>query len=118
MSRTVWIASLICAVTGCAPRVSQAVSARELSSTAVFDRRDPATVQVRNYEGDVLPPYAINDAPSALEVECLDGQVYEIVDRPIDLYTPGNKVTLLARKQTPDDICDRILSTRTQRRSR
>lgn len=79
---------------------------------------DQPTVEVRNYEGEVLPPYALSDADDHVEVECLDGRVYEIVDRPQDLYGASNKKTSHARSSSTDDICDRILDYRTERRTR
>ena len=96
---------MICA-TGCA------------APAAALRTTDVPAVEVRNYEGEVLPPYALNDAPSHLEVECLDGHVYEIVDRPQDLYSASNKATTYAHMSTADDICDRILEYRTERRTR
>jgi hypothetical protein len=107
MARVRWWMVLIFA--GCA---APAAAVRTTGTT------DAPAVEVRNYEGEVLPPYALNDAASHLEVECLDGQVYEIVDLPQDLYNASHKTTSYARVSSPDDICDRILKYRTERRTR
>jgi hypothetical protein len=117
MARTLWIIIGICAATasGCATASRPSMASTRELPTPVFDT---ARVEVRNYDGEVLPPYALNEATDRLEVECLDGQVYEIIDRPQELYSPSNKTTAYARPASADDICDRILTTRTQRRTR
>lgn len=99
---------MICAAAGCATT----------TAAPAMRTTDAPPVEVRNYEGEVLPPYALNDATSHTEVECLDGQVYEIVDRPQELYGASNKKTAHARTQSIDDICDRVLNSRTERRTR
>jgi hypothetical protein len=69
------------------------------------------SLQVRNYDGDALPPYALTDALAYVEIQCHDGEVYQIVDRSPDLYSS------MLKRTTPGEhalsgICFRVQSSR------
>ena len=68
-------------------------------------------VQVRNYDGDALPPYALGDAQAYLEIECRDGQIYQVVDRSPDPYSASMKRTTQG-EHSLKDICYRVQTTR------
>lgn len=68
-------------------------------------------LQVRNYDGDALPPYALTDAVAYVEIQCHDGEVYQIVDRSPDLYSSTLKRTTAGEHQL-SGICFRVQSTR------
>ena len=67
--------------------------------------------QVRNYDGDALPPYALGDAQAYLEIQCRDGEIYQVVDRSPDLYSSTLKRTTQG-EHSLKDICYRVQATR------
>jgi hypothetical protein len=109
MSRThsILVTALLCAAaSACAANTSRA-PVRATYSTVM----PKGAAQVRNYDGDALPTYALADAGGYVEVQCHNGQVYQIVDRSQDLYSASMKRTSLGGQQL-EGICDRVKGSR------
>jgi hypothetical protein len=109
MSRThsILATALLCAAaSACGANVSHA-PVRATYSTQIPD----GPVQVRNLDGDALPSYALADAGAYIEVECRNGQVYQIVDRSKDLYNLSLMHTS-AGNAGLNGICDRVRNSR------
>lgn len=68
-------------------------------------------IQVRNFDGDALPPYALADATAYVEIQCRNGGIYQIVDRSPDLYSATMKRTTSGASAL-SGICFRVQNTR------
>ena len=101
--------ALLCAAaSACAANTSHA-PVRTTYARSTQPPREP--LQVRNMDGDPLPTYALTDAGAYIEVECRNGQVYQIVDRSQDFYSPSLLETLSGYRGL-DGICDRVRGSR------
>jgi hypothetical protein len=111
MSRTHSIlatASLCIAASACGAAVSHNPVRAKIATDAPRGQ-----VQVRNYDGDVLPAYALADAGVYIEIECRNGQVYQIVNRSHDWYSATNQSTSGGYDLVSlSGICDRVRSSR------
>ncbi|HET9624576.1 MAG TPA: hypothetical protein VFP84_24580 [Kofleriaceae bacterium] len=103
-------AALLCAAaSACAARGGSRAPVRITYSTKLPD----GPVQVRNFNGDVLPPYAIADAGGGfLQVECRNGQVYQIVARPHELYSRSAQESWSVTGGRLDSFCDNVHNSR------
>jgi len=109
MSRThlILATALLCAaVSACAANASHAPTRVTYSTTM-----PTGPVQVRNFDGDALPNYALADAGAYIEVQCRDGQVYQIVNRSPDLYSRSAQQTWSGGGGLAG-ICDRVRHSR------
>ena len=109
MSRTQLILAIACAAaSACAYSHTPAGNPVRATLTSAPPKGD---VQVRNYDGDALPSYALADTRGYLEIECRNGQVYQVVDRSPDPYSSTMKRTTQGEHGL-SGICDRVQSTR------
>jgi len=107
MSQTHWILAIACAAaSACASTSCAPVRA------AYTTKLPTGSLQVRNYDGDALPPYALTDAQAYLEIECRNGQVYQVVDRSPDPYSSTMKQTTASASTGLNGICDRMQGSR------
>jgi hypothetical protein len=108
MSRThsILTALLCAAASACAANASHAPVSAKYSTVM-----PTGPTQVRNFDGDVLPGYALADAGAYIEVECRNGQVYQIVGLSKDLYSVSEQQTSWTSNGL-NGICDRVHNSR------